>query len=138
MKKTVLTTIVFFSILLSSCADDAPIVNTANNSLIDITSQDQFNEEVKEGVSLIFYHASWCSKCAAQRPAVEEVSEETEFSNVFFAEVEYEDFSEIVEDRGVNGFPTVVVYKDNVEIEKFSGQGHTTEQFRTALKQAQK
>lgn len=118
------------------CSTEEPLVDTNANSLVDITSKDQFDSEIKTGVSMVFYHASWCTKCAAQRPAVETVSEEAKFTNVFFAEVEYEDFSDIVKARGVNGFPTIVIYKDDVEIKRFAGQGHSEEQIRTALEDA--
>lgn len=126
----------FSAFLAQSCKDDSPIVDTQANMLTDITSTQQFNQNIETGVSLIFYHASWCTKCKAQRPAVEAVAERAEFSEVFFGEVEYEDFSEIVGDRNIQGFPTVVVYKDNNEEMRFSGQGHTEQQFVDALNKA--
>jgi hypothetical protein len=60
----------FFIVTLTCCNDSSPIVDTKTNSLTDIISQEQFDQEVKAGVSLVFYHASWCTRCAAQRPAV--------------------------------------------------------------------
>lgn len=128
--------IVGATMALAGCNDKEPIVDATTNSLVDITSQEQFDEGVASGVSLVFFHASWCTKCAAQRPAVETVSEETSFGEVFFAEVEYEDFSDIVEDRGVKGFPTIIIYKDDVEQKRFAGQGHSEEEIRTALNAA--
>ncbi len=133
MKKIlVLLSIGLFAV---GCGDD-PIVDTATNNLVDITSQKQFDDEVKSGVSLIFYHASWCTKCAAQRPAVEALTSGTEFTDVFFAEVEFEDFSDIVTSRNVQGFPTVVIYKDNEEQKRFTGQGHSEKELRMALEAA--
>lgn len=126
------------AIIVSGCKDKEPIVDSTTNSLVDITSQEQFDQELETGVALIFYHASWCSKCAAQRPAVETVSEETGFTGVFFGEVEFEDFSDIVKDRGVQGFPTIIIYKDNKEQKRFTGQGHSTEEIRTALEDVNK
>jgi len=118
------------------CSTEEPLVDTKANSLVDITSKDQFETEVKSGVSMVFFHASWCTKCAAQRPAVETVSEEAKFTNVFFAEVEYEDFSDIVKARSINGFPTIVIYKDDVEVKRFAGQGHSEDEIRIALEEA--
>ncbi len=138
MKKSVYQTILLiaFVSLIVGCNDKEPLVDSSNNGLVDITSQKQFDDEVATGVSMVFFHASWCTKCAAQRPAVETVSEETTFSNVFFAEVEYEDFSDIVTSRDTKGFPTIVIYKDNIEQKRFSGQGHTEGQIREALTEA--
>lgn len=134
MYKTIL--IIAFTQLFIGCNDKEPLVDSSTNGLVDITSEKQFDDEVASGVSMVFFHASWCSKCAAQRPAVETVSEETIFSDVFFAEVEYEDFSDIVESRDIKGFPTIVIYKDNIEQKRFSGQGHSEGQIRQALTEA--
>lgn len=118
--------------VMVGCGDQA-IVETSDNELVDISSQEQFNTSISEGVSLVFYHASWCSKCAAQRPAVEAVSEDGRFSDVFFAEVEFEDLDQLVKDRNVQGFPTIVLYKDGKEEKRFVGQGHSREELTQAL-----
>lgn len=133
--KTLQVISIFLIVVGLGCKDDV-VTNTATNSLVDIMSKEHFDTSVQSGVSLVFYHASWCSKCAAQRPAVEAVSEEAEFLDVFFAEVEYEDFSSLVEARGIQGFPTVVIYKDNKEEKRFSGQGHSQEEISNAVKAA--
>ena len=126
------------STLISSCNDKEPLVDSSNNSLVDITSQLQFDTEIESGVSMVFFHASWCTKCAAQRPAVQTVSVEDEFEAVFFAEVEYEDYPDIVESRNIKGFPTIVMYKNNVEEKRFTGQGHSADEIRTALQDVNK
>ena len=135
MKRSSLTVVVVLMLatLFGGCNDKEPLVDSSTNSLVDITSQAQFDQELESGVALIFFHASWCSRCAAQRPAVETISEEQGFTNVFFGEVEFEDFSDLVKDRGVQGFPTIIIYKDNNEQKRFTGQGHSAEEIRTAL-----
>ena len=133
VRKSVLITLVATIVsALASCGDQA-IVETSNNGLVDITSEEQFNNGISEGVSMVFYHASWCSKCAAQRPAVEEVSEDGQFAEVFFAEVEFEDFDQLVKDRDIPGFPTIVIYKEGNEEKRFVGQGHSRSELTQAL-----
>ena len=133
VRKSVLITLVATIVsALASCGDQA-IVETSNNGLVDITSEEQFNNGISEGVSMVFYHASWCSKCAAQRPAVEEVSEDGQFAEVFFAEVEFEDFDQLVKDRDIPGFPTIVIYKEGNEEKRFVGQGHSRAEVTQAL-----
>ena len=133
MKKTLLI-LVGLMVFASSCKED--IVDTTQNQLEDITSEAQFDAAIKEGVSMIFYHASWCTKCAAQRPAVEAQTENQDFSSVFFGEVEYEDFPSIVTKSKVNGFPTIVIFKNGEEVKRFSGQGHSESEIRAALTDA--
>ena len=88
-------------------------------SLSDITSK------TSSGVSLIFFHASWCSVCQAQRPAVTEVATDQELSQVFFGEVEYDDYPEILEYYDVQGFPVIVILKDGAEVSRLNGGGHS-------------
>jgi thioredoxin 1 len=129
----------FALLLLCGCGDEStkPAV-TQNNNLEDIESKAQFDVDIETGTSLIFYHASWCTRCAAQRPAVETIAKESAFSSVYFGEVEYEDFSDIVTEREVTGFPTIVIYKDNKEIKRFAGQGHLEDEIRNSLTEALK
>lgn len=133
VRKTILITLLAAIVsAIAGCGDQA-IVETSNNDLVDITSEEQFNNGISEGVSMVFYHASWCSKCAAQRPAVEEVSEDGQFAEVFFAEVEFKDFDQLVKDRDIPGFPTIVIYKDGNEEKRFVGQGHSRAELTQAL-----
>jgi len=132
-----LLALIFISTVVLSCGKE-DLVNTAQNQLVDITSVEQFNMEVKEGVSMVFYHASWCSKCAEQRPAVETISEKGEYNEVFFAEVEYEEHSDLVKAQKINGFPTIVIYKDGVENKRFAGKGREQSTLEVALKAALK
>lgn len=106
------------------------------NALVDVTSTDQFNTAIGQGVSLIFYHASWCSKCAAQRPAVEAQTSKSMFSTVFFGQVEYEDFPDIVSQSKVNGFPTIVLFKDGKEVTRFNGQRNSEADIAKAIEAA--
>lgn len=119
----------------TACKEDEeePLVDTTQNELVDITSQTQFDDAVKDGVSLIFYHAVWCKLCAEQRPAVEGVSTNAKFAAVFFGEVEYEEHKDLVKSRKIDGFPTVVVYKDNLEVKRFNGKGHSQQSLEDAL-----
>lgn len=86
-----------------------------------ITSLTQINNEVSSGVSMIFFHASWCSVCQGQRPAVSEVAVDEDLNAVFFGEVEYDDHQDIVEAYNVDGFPTILIIKDGAEVDRVLG-----------------
>ena len=101
------------------------LVDTSQNIIIDINSLSDFESKIGTGVSVIFFHASWCSVCAEQRPAVEAISTNAAFSNVLFGEVEFEANNEINQPYGVIGFPTLIFFKDGVEQNRFTGKGHS-------------
>ena len=98
-----------------------------------ITSLNQINAELESGVSMVFFHASWCSVCQAQRPAVIEVALDADLSAVFFGEVEYEDHPDIVEAHNIEGFPTIIIYSEGVEEQRFTGGGNTIADIKSAI-----
>lgn len=91
-----------------------------------ITSKSQIDGEIADGVSMIFYHASWCTICQDQRPAVTDVAQDESLSSVYFGEVEFDDHQDITDAYNVSGFPTLVVYKDGSEVERLAGGGNST------------
>ena len=104
-----------------------------NGSLQIINSLTQMTSDLESGVSMVFFHASWCSICQSQRPAVSEVAVDPVFSNVFFGEVEYEDHPGIIDIHNVLGFPTIIIYDDGDEVERFEGGGHSVSAIRAAI-----
>ena len=56
-----------------------------------------------------------------------------DLTSVFFGEVEYEDYPEIVNAHAVEGFPTIIIYNDGSEVERFLGGGHSAETIKTAI-----
>ena len=130
MYRVLLTLLVLASIISCKKEDisgDAGVLTT-------ITSLAAYETEIKSGVSLMFFHATWCPKCAAQRPAVEGLTKDSALSKVKVGQVDYEKVQEIVNKYNVLGFPTILIYKDNVLKHEISGQGHSQEKLTNLLK----
>ncbi len=130
MNKIFITIILLASIVSCKKEDisgDAGVLNT-------ITSLASYETEIKSGVSLMFFHATWCPKCAAQRPAVEGLTKDSALSKVKIGQVDYEKVQEIVNKYDVLGFPTILIYKDNVLKHEINGQGHSQEKLANLLK----
>jgi len=130
MNKIFITIILLASIVSCKKEDisgDAGVLNT-------ITSLASYETEIKSGVSLMFFHATWCPKCAAQRPAVEGLTKDSALSKVKIGQVDYEKVQEIVNKYDVLGFPTILIYKDNVLKHEINGQGHSQEKLTNLLK----
>jgi thioredoxin 1 len=128
-------TIVLLCLFFFACNDDNSDVNTNDNlkTLVDIQSLDDFEKEIEEGISLFFFHATWCSICADQRPAIEALPQEDELKEMFFGEVDYEQVQEVVTATGVQGFPTIVIFKDGEEQERLTGSGHSVDKLKNIL-----
>lgn len=118
--------------LFAGCEKE-DLVDAGANDLTDVTGKEAFDASIATGVSFVFFHASWCSNCFEQRPAVEAAQKNPAVSFARFIEVEYEDNEDITDAYNVPGFPTMVIFKDGVEKERFKGKGHTEQQFVDAL-----
>ena len=98
-----------------------------------VTSLTALEQDISSGVSMVFYHAHWCHVCQDLKPRVEGTATDAELGAVFFGEVEYDDHPDILNQYNIIGFPTVVIYVDGVEVDRFSGGGHTRAEFKTAI-----
>jgi len=127
---TLLITLIVFS-----CKK--PLVDTSKNEITDITTTQQMQQSIASGVSMVFFHASWCSKCAEQRKAVETVSELEEFNPIFFGEVEFDDHQDIISAYNIDGFPTIVFYKNGEEQHRMTGENNTVQQISDKIRELQ-
>lgn len=78
--------------------------------MIDVTGMDSFNEEIKEGVSLVYVYAPWCGPCKVISPALVDLSEQ--YPDVKFLKVNSETGSDILAMLDVSTIPTVLIFKD--------------------------
>jgi thioredoxin 1 len=129
--KTFILSFIFITLMIACKKED---ISGDTNVLSTITTIDQFESEIKEGVSIIFYHATWCPKCAAQRPAVEALTKVTSLGKVFMGQVDYEKNANLVSKYGVLGFPTIQIYKDNQLKETLTGQNNSQAKMEEILK----
>lgn len=88
---------------LSACSKENLVPE--NTQLVEISDISTYNQKLASGVSIVFYHATWCTKCASQRPAVENLVGKSEFNAVFFGQVDYEKNTNIVNQAGCSGLP---------------------------------
>ncbi len=126
------TLLILILITLFSCEKEEEQMEPIEGLQV-INSLSQMTSDIESGVSMVFFHASWCSVCQAQRPAISEVAMDTDLIQVFFGEVEYEDYPEIVEAQNVEGFPTIIIYKDGSEVQRFVGGGHSTSDLKSVI-----
>lgn len=71
----------------------------------------------QEGTLLVKCGASWCEPCKQIQPTLDELSEE----GYNIAEVDVTTEPELTKQFKVRGVPTMIVFKDGVEVNRFSG-----------------
>lgn len=85
------------------------------------TSDDNFANDVlnsKETVLVDFY-APWCGPCKTLAPMLEEIAKD--FKNTKFYKINVDENPQIAQDVGVNGVPTIILYKLGKEVQRQVG-----------------
>ncbi len=132
MKKLVL--MLFASLIIVSCGKEEVVEDSKPEAkLVEIKSLTEFESTIKTGVSFMFFHATWCSICKAQRPNILGLLSDSALSKVKFGEVDKDQSKQILDKYPVAGQPVMIIYKDNVEKERLSGV-HTKEHMTELLK----
>ena len=65
------------------------------------------------------FSAVWCGPCRVLAPVMNEIK--GNFSNVKFEEYDIDEYSDITEEYGVRSVPTVIIVKDGIEVNRFTG-----------------
>ena len=127
-----IVTLFFAFTLIISCKKED--ISGDTGVLTTVTSLTAYESQIKTGVSLMFFHATWCPKCAAQRPAVEGLTKDSALSAVKVGQVDFENVKEVVSKYNVLGFPTILIYKNNELKHEITGQGHSQEKLTNLIK----
>lgn len=126
--------LLFIPVILLAVSCKKEDISGDTKVLRTVSSLSEFESEIGAGVTLVFYHAVWCTKCAAQRPAVEALTKDDAIKAAAFLQVDYEKVKEVVTKYGVQGFPTIHIYKDNQLKHDLSGPGHTQAELTALVK----
>ena len=89
--------------------------------MTSITSEAQFEEYLKSSSDpvIVDFWAEYCGPCKMISPMLEKMSNNVK--NVRFAKINVEQVSDLAEEFGITGIPTLVLMKDNVEVKRIVG-----------------
>lgn len=85
-----------------------------------IRSMEDFYNQIKEGVALVDFNAPWCAPCRLLEPIIEEVASRFE-GRASILSVNVDEFQELASVLGIHSIPTLVVFKNNKELERIIG-----------------
>ena len=84
-----------------------------------ILNKAEFEETIKEGVTLVDFFATWCGPCKMLGPVLEELS--AEIPDVKFVKVDVDDEPELAEKYGIMSIPNVFLFKNGEIAGSFLG-----------------
>lgn len=86
-----------------------------------LLNQGNFEAEVlnAKGVVLVDFFATWCAPCKMLSPIVDQVADEV--TNAKVGKINVDEESGLAQKYGVSSIPTLVVFKDGVEVKRSMG-----------------
>jgi thioredoxin 1 len=90
------------------------------NGKVTEVNDDQFDDAVAEGITLVDFWAPWCRPCIMQGPILEEVAQSVD-GQAKIAKVNVDDAGGVAERFGVQAIPTLLMFKDGNEVGRFVG-----------------
>ncbi|SFE43679.1 thioredoxin [Peptostreptococcus sp. D1] len=90
--------------------------------MANVINGQEFVKNVKEtnGVAVIDFFATWCGPCNMLGPVFSEVADEMS-GDAYFAKIDIDQSMEIAQEYRVTTVPTVIFFKDGVEVKREIG-----------------
>ena len=90
-------------------------------------NKEEFNNIIdsEEGVVLVDFWAEWCGPCRVLGPTLQTVSEDAD--DVTVVKVNVDENSELSAEYSVRSIPTVIVFKNGEQVDKFVGNKSESE-----------
>jgi thioredoxin 1 len=98
--------------------NNIPVV--ADNEKIKALTDKNFNHQVKNGVVLVDFWASWCAPCKMMAPVLNEIAGELT-GNKSIGKLNVEHYQSVSTIYKVKGIPTMILFKDGKEVNRFVG-----------------
>lgn len=79
-----------------------------------------FNAEIGKGIVMVDFWATWCPPCRQMAPILDDVAKNVA-GKVTVAKVDVDKSRELASQFNIEGIPTLILFKDGVEINRFVG-----------------
>jgi thioredoxin 1 len=121
MKKiiAITTLLAVFASFSLMAADSAKPVSKETN-IIQINSDSEFTNTIKDGVYLVDFYADWCGPCRMLAPTIKKLANKYD-GKAKIIKIDVDKNQDLARKYGITGIPDVRVFKNGKEVEKFVG-----------------
>lgn len=86
----------------------------------NIKSKTEFDTTIQNGVTLVDFNAPWCGPCVSQEPILEKIADQFD-GRARVAAMNIDNHQKIALELGIRSIPTLIIFKNNIEIQRFIG-----------------
>lgn len=87
---------------------------------IKILTEQNFQNQIKSGLTLVDFWADWCMPCKMMAPVLNNVAEELT-ENASIGKVNIEHYQSVASKYMVRSIPTLILFKNGKEVNRFVG-----------------
>lgn len=78
--------------------------------MVKYLKDENFNDEIKNGLVLVDFYADWCGPCRMVGPIIEEIS--NELKEVKVIKVNVDEREDVAKTYGIMSIPTIILFRD--------------------------
>lgn len=91
-----------------------------NDGGVIVLNESTFDTQIKKGVVLVDFWATWCGPCRMQSPIIEELSKDMK-GKAIICKLDIDKNPAIAERYNIQSIPTMLIFKDGKAISGFQG-----------------
>ena len=96
------------------------IPSVANNPKIKVLTDKNFSQQIKKGIILVDFWAEWFGPCKMMAPVLNDLVGNLD-SGKSIGKLDVQEFQSVASTYKVRGIPTMILFKDGKEINRFVG-----------------
>jgi thioredoxin 1 len=87
---------------------------------IKLSTENDFQDTITNGVVLVDFNAPWCTPCRFQEPIIKDIARRFE-GQALVSEVNVDENRDTAIRLVIHSIPTLILFKDGLEIQRFIG-----------------
>ena len=112
------TALIVFRYIAMAKIKNTPMV--ADHVKVLTLTDKNFQQQTKNKVVLVDFWATWCAPCRMMAPVLNDVASELS-GNSHIGKVDIEQFQSLAQKFKVRSIPTLILFKNGVEVNRFVG-----------------
>ena len=113
-----IATLILFRYLAMAKIKNTPMV--ADHANVLTLTEQNFQQQTKNKVVLVDFWATWCAPCRMMAPVLNDVASDLS-GNSKVGKVNIEQFQSLAQKFKVRSIPTLILFKNGIEINRFVG-----------------